>query len=87
MGGAGSRVLENERERTEPGNRIVVFMLKSHSFKLIRLQTTHHYIPLVNLCFAPTEGMNVQVLVFTSIPGETSTISIGEVTQEALCLN
>ena len=45
VGGSGSRVSENERderERTEKGNQVGSFLLKSHLFELIRLQTTHH---------------------------------------------
>ena len=45
VGGAGSRVSENERyewERTEMGNQVGSFMLGSRLFELICLRTTHH---------------------------------------------
>ena len=46
VGGAARRVSENERderERTETGNQVGSFMLKSRSFELIRSRMSHHY--------------------------------------------
>ena len=50
VGGPGSQISENERyerderERTEEGNQGGSSLLKSRSFELICLQTTHHYL-------------------------------------------
>ena len=40
---SGRTNYRDEQERTETGNQVGSFLLKNHSFKLIRSQMTHHY--------------------------------------------